>query len=295
MAAESTAIPLLLVDDEEDFRLAARTTLERRGFAVTEAASGEEAMASLERFRPEIIVLDLKMPGLSGIETLQKIRELDKALPVIILTGHGSFQDAFSGIQLEVVDFLQKPVDMDLLGIRIHQLLEHRGGPPLRESAVAELMVPTKLYPRLYIDQPVDAALEILRSVFRESRGPTRGEARRTRSALVYDREENFIGIIRFSDLMKLVLPPFLGESPFTTYFSGMLLAQCKLVGKRKLNELMCETVSVDLHAPLMQAVHLMVQHHLVNLPVMDQGELVGILREKDIIQEIIKNLGSVR
>ena len=89
MAAESTAIPLLLVDDEEDFRRAARTTLERRGFSVTEAASGEEALETIRRDRPEIIVLDLKMPGLDGIETLKEIRKLDKALPVIILTGHG--------------------------------------------------------------------------------------------------------------------------------------------------------------------------------------------------------------
>ena len=107
------------------------------------------------------------------------------------------------------------------------------------------------------------------------------------RSALVYDRDEKFLGLVRFVDMLKLVLPQFLEDSPYTTFFTGMFLAQCKLIGKGNLRELMDEVVHVDVHDPIMRAIHLMVHYHLINLPVMDQGELRGILRERDVILEI--------
>ena len=292
MGTEETKIKLLLVDDEEDFRHATHKTMERRGFSVTEAAGGAEALVLIRKERPDIVVLDLKMPGLSGIETLQEIREIDETIPVIILTGHGSFQDALAGIRLEIVDFLQKPVDMDLLGKRIHELLQQKVGEPLRERTVSDLMRSPDLYPKLYADQPVEAAMEILHKVFFRPHDPDSPEAQRIRSMLVYDRSETFEGLIRFSDLLKLVLPPFLGDSPYTTYFTGMFMAQCKVIGKRALMELMGGKVCVDEQAPLMEAVHLMVQHRLINLPVMKEGNLVGVLREKDLILEITKNMG---
>ncbi len=295
MTEESSAIRLLLVDDEADFRRATRRILERRGFSVEEAASGDEAIASVRRERPDVVVLDLKMPGLSGIETLRRIREIHEALPVIILTGHGSFQDALAGIRMEIVDFLQKPVDIDLLGKRILERLKQRPGEPLKERTVADLMVSPALYPKLYLDDPVEEALETLVAGFFQPRDPGLAQAQGIRSALVYDRNETFVGLVRFSDLLKVVLPPFLGDSPYTTYFTGMFLAQCKVIGKRKLRELMGENVSVDQLAPLMEAVHLMVRHHLINLPVMAEGKLVGVLRERDIILEIAGGLGSLK
>jgi len=66
------------------------------------------------------------------------------------------------------------------------------------------------------------------------------------------------------------------------------------MIGKRNILELMGENVSVDINAPLMEAVHMMVKHNIVTLPVMKAGELVGVIREKDIILEIAKNLGTL-
>ena len=66
-------LKLLLVDNEDDFRRATSRTLNRRGFTVTEAADGEEALTAIRRECPDIVVLDLKMPGMSGIETLQGV------------------------------------------------------------------------------------------------------------------------------------------------------------------------------------------------------------------------------
>jgi len=250
MDKENVNLRLLLVDDEDDFRRATSAALTRRGFVVTEAAGGEEALAAVQRQRPDTVILDLKMPGMGGIETLQGIRKIDATLPVIILTGHGDFETAMAGIKLDIVDFLQKPVDMDRLARHVRRVLEQGAQGLLRERTV----------------------------------GVQPGQVR---SALVYDRDEKFLGLIRFFDMLKLVLPAFLEESPYTTFFTGMFLAQCKVSGKRNIRELMDKLVYVNVHDPIMRAVHLMVRHHLINLAVMDEGELVGILRERDMVLEI--------
>lgn len=289
MTETQTHLHLLLVDDEDAFRRATTQVLERRGFTVAEAANGLAALEMLDRARPDIVLLDLRMPGLSGIETLQEIRRLHGDLPVIILTGHGDFDAAVASIKLEVVDFLQKPFDVDQLGTHIRRLLQRGTERSLRERSIAELMAPPSAYPRLYGDDPVSLALDTLCTSFFRPAERDRNDGQ-LRSALVYDRQERFLGLIRFADLLKLVLPPFLENSPYTTYFTGMFLAQCKLIGRRNLRDLMEDPVSVDADAPLMEAVHLMIEHHLVNLPVMKGGTLVGILRERDIILEIARN-----
>ena len=286
MDKENVNLRLLLVDDEDDFRRATSAALTRRGFVVTEAASGEEALAAVQRQRPDTVILDLKMPGMGGIETLQGIRKIDATLPVIILTGHGDFETAMAGIRLDIVDFLQKPVDMDRLARHVRRILKQGAQGLLRERTVGELMAPASRYPRLYVDQPVSDAIATLREAFYQPvvEGVQPGQVR---SALVYDHDEKFLGLIRFFDMLKLVLPAFLEGSPYTTFFTGMFLAQCKVSGKRNIRELMDKLVYVNVHDPIMRAVHLMVHYHLINLAVMDEGELVGILRERDLVLEI--------
>ncbi|NQU06849.1 MAG: response regulator [Calditrichaeota bacterium] len=289
MGKDVTNIKLLLVDDEDDFRRATSKTLVRRGFTVSEAATGEDALISIKQELPDIVLLDLKMPGLDGIETLQRIRQKEKTLPVIILTGHGDFRDALAGIRLEIVDFIQKPVDVDQLSDSIHLLLTRGIKPLMRERSISELMKPPSLYPKLYVDEPVTKALEALRTAFFELESDDKKEGK-VRSALVYDRDEKFLGLIRFPDLLRLVMPPFLNE-PYTTFFTGMFLAQCKLISKRNIKDLMPKQIFIKLQAPLMEAIYLMIEHKLINLPVMMDDELVGILRERDIILEIANNL----
>ena len=290
MDMEQITLKLLLVDDEDDFRQATTAALGRRGFAVTDVADGTEALAAINFERPDVVILDLKMSGMGGIETLQEIRQIDATLPVIILTGHGDFDTAMAGIKLDIVDFLQKPIDVEQLAKRIRTLLDRDIEKPMRERTVSELMVPPSRYPRLYVDQPVSDAIAKLREAFYQPvvEGVQAGQVR---SALIYDRSEKFIGLVRFVDMLKLVLPSFLKDSPYTTFFTGMFLAQCKLSGKRNIHELMDELVSVEVYDPIMKAIHLMVRHHVINLPVMDNGELVGILRERDIILEIAEGI----
>jgi len=293
MDQKHTTVKLLLVDDEDEFRRATSRTLERRGFAVAEAADGKQALAAIKRERPDIVVLDLKMPGMSGIETLQEIRKIESSLPVIILTGHGDYDAAMAGIKLEIVDFLQKPVDVEQLGERIRSLLSRGAEKPLRESTIAELMVPPSLYPRVYIDEPIANVLAGLQRAFYQP-VPEGVQPGQVRSALVYGRDEKFMGIVRFRDLLKLLLPPFLSTSPYASYFTGMFLAQCKLIGNRSIEELVEDQVTVDLNAPLMEAVHLMDQHHLTNIAVMEGDKLAGVLRGRDIVLDVAASLGAV-
>jgi CheY-like chemotaxis protein len=278
-------IELLFVDDEAEFRQVTSRVLSRRGFTVFEAATGQQAVELVHQRRFDVALLDLRMPGMDGISTLLKIRQIIPDLPVIILTGHGDLDSAMAGIRLDIIDFLQKPIEPDLLADRVRSLLEKGVGRPLRERRIEELMVPASQYRRLYVDQPVKDAVESLWQEFFGEPGPA--GAAPLRSALVYDRRELFLGVVRFHDLLKLVIPPFLEASPYPAYYTGMFAAQCKLIGTRAISELITDTHTIEVDAPLIEAVHLMVLHHLVNLPVIRKGNLVGILRERDIIREI--------
>jgi len=276
-------LKLLLVDDEDDFRRATATTLGRRGFTVIEAANGEEALMAIRRECPDIVVLDLKMPGMSGIETLQHIREIEASLPVIILTGHGDYEAAMASIKLKVVDFIQKPVDVDRLSQRIRNLLARKSDELMREPTISELMVPSDLYPKVYTDEPMTSVLKAISDAYRKPI-PEDSVYGQFRSALVYNRNEEFQGMIRFSDMLRLLIPDALRDSPYASFFTGMLLAQSKVLGKWTIETLVQKQIVVDVDTPLMEAVHLLVEHKLINIPVVQGNLLVGILRGRDII-----------
>ncbi len=285
MRQDIKKLRLLLVDDEADFRQATSQGLSWRGFDVIEAASGEESLEIMKKIKPDVVLLDQKMPGLSGIETLQKIRETDSSLPVIILTGHGDYQTALAGIKFDIIDFMQKPVDIDQLADHIRSLLEKGMEKPLKEPTIADLMAPPSLYPRVYIDDPLTVVLKAIYDAY-TTPVELNNKYGQVRTALVYDRSEKFIGMVRFSDILKLIIPPFLSDSPYSSYFTGMFLAQVKVFGKQNISSLVKKQIFVDVNAPIMEAVHLLVEHKLINIPVLKDGELVGILRGRDIIVE---------
>jgi DNA-binding response OmpR family regulator len=279
-------IALLLVDDEAEFREATARALQRRGFRVLQAESGERALEQIRSEPPDIVVLDLKMEGMDGIDTLTRIRELQRGLPVIILTGHGSFDDVLQGMNLNIVDFLQKPVDVERLAALVRRLLSEGRQTRLRERTIGELMVPVDSYRRVYGDQPVrEVIVELREALFQKVTGKVAEQGHR--SVLVFDRQENFLGCLRITDLIDLVLPAFLRDSPYASYFTGMFLAQCKTVGNQPVSEVLGSQPTVEIDAPLMEAVYLMVGNYLINLPVTRDGELVGVLRDKDLLMEI--------
>lgn len=108
-------IRLLVVDDEREFLDATSRALERRGFFVRTASNGKQALDALLAQPFEVVVLDVKMPGPDGVEVFRKIKNLNPDLPVIMLTGHGTVQQAFETSRHGVSDYLTKPCDMEHL------------------------------------------------------------------------------------------------------------------------------------------------------------------------------------
>ncbi|MGD9972550.1 MAG: response regulator [Desulfatirhabdiaceae bacterium] len=111
-----TVANLLLVDDEIPFVEAMTKRLAHRNFQVIAAHTGEQCLKQLEAHRDiEVVILDVKMPGMDGIETLKEIKMKYPIVEVIMLTGHATVESAIDGMKLGAFDYLMKPCDMEQL------------------------------------------------------------------------------------------------------------------------------------------------------------------------------------
>ncbi|MDY0041669.1 MAG: response regulator [Desulforhabdus sp.] len=116
------AIPrILIVDDEERFRTTLGKRLAERKLDVTTVGSGLEAIEEVKNKHFDVIVLDAKMPGLDGIETLSEIKKLNPGIEVLLLTGHASVDSAVDGMRLGAFDYILKPCDIDQLLEKIYE------------------------------------------------------------------------------------------------------------------------------------------------------------------------------
>ena len=106
---------ILLVDDEVVFTDNMSKLLTNRGYRVTAVNSGDNAVRALEEEDFDVVVLDLKMPGMDGITTLREIKKLDLFTQTLILTGHGSIDTALEAIRIGAYDYLTKPCEIDEL------------------------------------------------------------------------------------------------------------------------------------------------------------------------------------
>jgi DNA-binding response OmpR family regulator len=125
---------ILVVDDDTDIRALLRELLERRGFSVAEAADGRQALQELYGGRPDLVLLDVGMPGMDGWTTLERIRELSD-VPVVMLTARSAELEKTRGLRAGADDYVTKPFGRQELLARIESLLRRSGG---RETAVAE-------------------------------------------------------------------------------------------------------------------------------------------------------------
>jgi len=116
-------IKLLMVDDEEEFLVSSSRALSRRGFDVDVALNGVTALELIDKQKFDVVVLDVKMPDIDGIEVYRQIREKLPDMPVVLLTGHSSIDDAFQTAKDGIADYLTKPIDIDKLAEVIHQAI----------------------------------------------------------------------------------------------------------------------------------------------------------------------------
>lgn len=112
---------IMVVDDEENIRFLYKEELEEEGFVVELAKDGEEALEKLPLFKPDLITLDIKMPGMGGIEALKRIREIERQLPVIICSAYGEYKQDF--ITWASDAYVVKCADLTELKSTIHRLL----------------------------------------------------------------------------------------------------------------------------------------------------------------------------
>jgi two-component system response regulator AtoC len=106
---------VLIVDDERTLARAVKAFLAEYGYETEVAPDAEQALDLLERLRPDVVFSDVRLPGMSGIDLLQRIREFDPAIPVVMMTAYGTIEGAVEAVKLGAFDYLKKPVDLEEL------------------------------------------------------------------------------------------------------------------------------------------------------------------------------------
>lgn len=163
---------ILIVDDEKNIRLSLSNFLKIEGFETYESEDGEQAIKFLEREDVDIIILDLIMPGLDGIETLKLIKQKHETIPVVILTAHGNTERAVQAIKMGAYDFLDKPPNTDKLlvciknALDIKQLIEDKEELEFvsygKERLIGESLVMRELYQQIDRVAPLNTRILII-------------------------------------------------------------------------------------------------------------------------------------
>ena len=128
--AEARAARLLFVDDDAELRTVMRMRLEAAGYEVVDADSAEQALGLIDSARPQLVICDLRMPGMGGIDMLERLQHTRPGLPVIILTGFGDIPDAVRATKSGAVEFMTKPVESKDLLACIERYLGSAGAEP---------------------------------------------------------------------------------------------------------------------------------------------------------------------
>ncbi len=117
---------VLLVDDDDTFRRVMSAELSRRGYSVSTASTGQGALEQAAGAELDVILLDLRLPDMDGIEVLKRLREREMAGGVVVLTGHGTIDTAIQAVRLGAYDYLEKPCPVDAIEITVQKAHEHR-------------------------------------------------------------------------------------------------------------------------------------------------------------------------
>jgi two-component system, OmpR family, alkaline phosphatase synthesis response regulator PhoP len=134
-----TAIPILLVDDDALTRQFYGDLLVEHGLRVFAASTGPEGLALAREHPPEVAILDIMMPDMTGLEVLERLRAEDPDLPVMMLTGHPTSQNAIAALKLGAFDFIIKGLDHSLVALAVHRALRHRREALKTKAEVAQL------------------------------------------------------------------------------------------------------------------------------------------------------------
>src|SRR5258706_2944413 len=117
---------ILVIDDEVAIRDSLRMTLEYEGYEFVGASTGQEGIALAERDTPDLVMLDVKMPGMDGLEVLDRLRAMNEALPVVVISGHGTISTAVEATKKGAFDFIEKPFASERVLVALRNALDQR-------------------------------------------------------------------------------------------------------------------------------------------------------------------------
>jgi len=121
-----SAVKVLIVDDEQDFATALAERLRLRGYEATAIFSPDDALATTKEMQPDVVLLDLRLPGVSGIEMLMTMREFVPGVEIILLTGHLDLAQRIQGMRLDAFEYIMKPIEIADLINKIEKVGKHR-------------------------------------------------------------------------------------------------------------------------------------------------------------------------
>lgn len=149
---------VLVVDDEKNIRLTFSETMTQMGFDTRTASNGEEALTKMQGTEFDLVLLDLRMPGMDGIEVLRRIRERYPKVRVIMITAHGTVESAVEAMKLGAVDFIQKPCTPDEIRELVGKVMEREA---IDESKVMDYSMLMELCKRHVTDRRLEEAKAI--------------------------------------------------------------------------------------------------------------------------------------
>ena len=287
---------IVIADDEARFRDIIGRILEHKGFLVTAVGDGEELLDLLQTVGADVILLDVRMPGLGGQEALPRILGMKPRSKVIVLTGHGDSAGARKACAAGAFDYLCKPCDMDVLVSRIHDALCAARCGPARERKVTEIMIPIERYTCVQASCTVRQGIEALRKSAESFVSSGLVMESGHRAVLVFDGEE-LVGVLTMRNLIQALRPAHLlaedGSVTRCTQFSPMFWAgffgsRVAELESKSVREIMNpRSPVVDCEANLMQVAVLLCEENRRRVAVERDGRIVGVVREQELFQEM--------
>ena len=271
-------IRVLLADDEKRFILNLAQLMNHRGFRVSTAFDGQQALDHLAGAPDhDVVVLDLHMPGMDGLETLQRIKSSFPDTEVIMLTGQATLEDGVQALRLGAFDYLQKPCDIEELEDRIaaacsvEQIKRH---PVLWPRTTAGELLLTGFAP-LRADDSLERALAIFNR-YRPGEG--------ARLLFVTDEQSRLVGRVSRQDLLHAAQI----SQPQHKMNWKLLNAHPEILFPMKVKQIMVSGVeTVAPQTDLAETAQRMLSRWYDSIPVVDQGNLLGIVRLRDVLQHV--------
>lgn len=291
-----------MVDDEVQFRETSSKILERKGFQTTIAASGEDAIEIIKKDPHDVIVLDIRMPGMDGHEVLSEISEIAPESRVIMLTGHGGKVSAQISLELGAFDYLNKPCDIDILATKIKSAYESSKSSRKTEKQVRDIMIHISDYTKITEDKTIKEAIEHLMKSFENIVSSSKLLKTGHRSILIFDQKNKTLkGILSILDLIGALRPAYLSMpkpsmaesiqySPM--FWSGLFTSQAQAMATMRVSEIMSEEIPfVQENTNLMELADLMFRKQARRMIVLKDQEIVGVVREQELFFEIANTI----